>query len=389
MGNSSSSKVLNQNNTLIMNDTDINIINKNITNQVANTVINNAKKCSANINQLQQVKFKNITVSGDFNLNSNQSQQAVMTFGCVNSSQTRSDIANNMMQEMMNSLEQQNSSDVLMKMDAAAQSSQKNGFLSTAMGNSTSSNSSNIVNFTQRNTVHENLQNIIEQSIQNNFTTNNISDCIAQVNNNQLVDAQNIIIGGNANIAIKQDQAATLFAECIQSDDVGSKITNSIKNAIGVKSETTNKTVAKADMKATSESSQVNSGFDPFASLGSCFASVGGPIIGCIICCVLCCVIFLAIKVVPKLFGSKSDTDANDTTKGDVNDTTKGDVNDTTKGNVNDTINGYDNTAKENDNMANDNETDKQSGGFLYNLFTDTFSETFNVLSDQYFNNYQ
>jgi len=353
MGNSSSSTVSNINNTLLVNKNDIDIVNKNLSNQVANTVINNAKKCSANINQLQSVKFKNITVAGDFNLNADQKQQAALTFSCVNADNTRADIANTMMQEMLSSIQNNNSSEVLSKLEAQAAASQKNGFLSTSFGNSTSSDSNNTVNFTQMNTNNTHLQNIIENSIVNNFTTNNISNCISQVNNNQLVDAQQIVVGGNANIAIKQDQAATLFAECIQTADVGQKITNSVMTAVGVKAENISKTVEKTEMKAEATASQVNAGFDLLASLAPCLAMVGGPIIGCILCCICCCVVLLAVFVLPKLMGKKSD----ELNEGEA----------TKDGNGEETA---------------------QEGGFLYNLFTDTFSDSFNVLSRQYFYNY-
>jgi hypothetical protein len=359
MGNSASSKVTNINNTLLVNKNDINILNKNLTNQVANTVINNAKKCSANINQLQSIKFKDIVVAGDFNLNADQKQQTALTFSCVNTDQTHSDIANEMMQEMMNNLQNNNSSEILSKLEAQAAASQKNGFLSTAFGNSTKSKSNNTVNFNQTNTNNTNLQNIIENSIVNNFTTNNISDCISQVNNNQLIDTQQIVIGGNANFAIRQDQASALFSECIQTADIGQKITNSVMTSIGVQSENINDTVAKTEMKSEAIATQVNESVSLLASLAPFLISFGGPVIGIIICCVICCIICVAIFVLPALFSGKTD-------KGS-------DVSEFNQNNE--------------QNETND-DYNEQRGGFLFNLFTDTFSESLNVINKQYYNYY-
>ena len=307
MGNESSSMVINENRTLILNDTNIKVLNKNITNQIANTIINNAKTCSSSINQLNNVVWENVTAPGDFNLNVNQSQQAALTFSCLDTNKTRSDVANNMLQEMMTKLQNDNSSSILAEMDAMAKASQKNGFLSTSFGNTTNTDSRNIVDYRQKNTLYQNLQNIIENSITNNFTTNNISNCIAAVNNNQTVSVKNMTISGEINAVINQNQGASAMTDCIQESDVGSKITNNIINTIGIKSESSNKVVQETKMKAAAESSQVNAGFDPMASLSSCFGLVGGPIIGCIICVVLCCVIVLAIKVIPGLFGDKED----------------------------------------------------------------------------------
>ena len=363
MGNSSSSRVTNINNTLLVNENEIEIVNKNLTNQVANTVINNAKTCSANINELQRITFKNVTTAGDFNLDANQKQQAAITFGCVNANQTRTDIANNMMQEMMNSIENNNSADILSKLEAQAAASQKTGFLSTSFGSSVDSDSNNTVNFTQRNTNYTNLQNIIENSIANNFTTNNISDCITKVNTNQLVEGQNITVGKNVNIAVKQDQAASLFAECIQTSDIGQKITNTVISGTGVKQENISKTVQHTDISGGATSTQINEGLSLLASFAPCFALFGGPVIGCIICCIVCCVICIVICVLVKVFSGKSDektivTDENPT-NGNMPDETTDDTTD-----------------------------QAMKGGFLYNLFTDTFSDSFNVLNKQYFNNY-
>jgi len=357
MGNSSSSSVSNINNTLIVNKNDIDIVNKNLTNQIANTVINNAKKCSGNINQLQSVKFNGGVYAGDFNLNVDQKQQAALTFSCVNADQTRADIANTMMQEMLSSIENSNSSEIISKLNAQAAVSQQNGFLSTAFGNSTNSDSNNTVNFTQTNTNNTHLQNIIENSIVNNFTTNNISECISQVNNNQVVGVQNMVIGGNVTAVIKQDQAASLFSECVQTADVGQKITNSVMSAVGVKAENTSNTIAKTEMKSESAATQTNSGLDFAASLAPFLASFGGPIISCIICCVVCCIICVGIFVLPKLLGNKADKD-------EIMADADADAD------------------------ADEQADDAQQGGFLYNLFTDTFSDSLNVLSNKYLNNY-
>ena len=132
-------------------------------------------------------------------------------------------------------------------------------------------------------------------------------------------------------------------------------------NAVGVKAENVSHTVVKTEMKSEAAASQDNSGLDLLASLAPFCLSIGGPVIGCIICCIICCVICIAIFVLPKLFGGKSDKEATDTAID-------------TSGKV--------------DQNADEQNVDEQKGGFLYNLFTDTFSDSFNVLSKQYLNNY-
>jgi hypothetical protein len=300
MGNSSSASVSNINHTLVMNQNNTNILNKNINNSIANTIINDAKKCSAAINQLQGITFQNINVGGDFDLNANQEQSASLTFSCLQESTIRSEIANTMMQEMLNGLQNNNSSDIMAELEAKAAAAQTTGALSTAFGNSTNSNTNNAVIYQQFNTTNTNLKNIIENTIQNNFTTNNISDCIAQVQNNQNVSVKNANIGGNIRAVVNQKQAASAFTDCIQSANVGQKITSNLATELGVKVENTNTVRAETKMSGTSETTQKNEGLDILGSLtGSLLAILGpilAPICSCICCCILCGLIYFIFK---------------------------------------------------------------------------------------------
>ena len=51
-GSSSTANVSIENDTAIVNNTDISVDNENINNAIANTVVSSAKSCSAKINQL-------------------------------------------------------------------------------------------------------------------------------------------------------------------------------------------------------------------------------------------------------------------------------------------------------------------------------------------------
>lgn len=351
MGNSSSSSVTNQNNTLIVNDTDIKVLNQSLNDFTTNTTINDAKKCSAGISQLQSVKFKNITAEGDLNLTLDQNQAAALTFDCLQQSTVRNDIANQMMQSMMDNIEQTNSSDVLNKLDSLAQASQTNGFLSTSFGNSTSSDASNIVNYNQRNTVHQNLQNVVQNVIQNNFTTNNLSECISAVKQDQNVDVENVTVGKNINAAINQTQAASLFAKCVQTNDVGNTITQALTSQLGVQVATTNAIKTETSMEASAESVQENRG--PLESLGalfgSLFASCGGGWMGSCVSIIICIVVIVVGIFIFKKMTSSSDN--------------------------------ADNTDNAVDNAADNSGDDIQEGGYL----RDTFGSIYSILNKEMF----
>ena len=68
MGGSSSSTVNQKYDTTIVNRSDINVLNKNINNFVADTVVNQASKCSASISQLQSVDLSDMKIAGDLDI---------------------------------------------------------------------------------------------------------------------------------------------------------------------------------------------------------------------------------------------------------------------------------------------------------------------------------
>lgn len=308
MGNSSSSSVTNTNNTLIVNDTDINILNQTLNSAVANTTINDAKQCSSSINQLQSVNFGPIKSEGDVTINLTQNQTAAMTFSCLNTSSVQNQISNTMLANMMNSIESTNSSDVLAKLDAQASASQTSGIIPTSFGDSTSSNANNTTNFTQRNTNYQNLQNVVQNCITNNFTTNTLSSCIAKVNGGQEVQTQSITSGGNVLIAVNQDQAASVFTQCIQQANVGNSITSGLLTTLGVKTTVANETKVQNELTGESTATQTLGASCP--GCGNSCSSCGGSWIGSLIVIViLVIVLVVGFIVVKKLMKGKGDGD--------------------------------------------------------------------------------
>jgi hypothetical protein len=278
MGGSSSSVVTNENNTLIVNESDIKVSNKNLNDFVSNTIIKNASECSAAIKQLQTVKFNNITTKGDFNIGEiNQSQNAALTFDCLQASAVRNDIAANMAQQMMSNLENKSSADVLDKLEAAAKTETASGSLSFG-GASSNSEANNINNYTSVTKTKKNIENVIKNSVANNFTSENVQKCISEVANSQNVEFQNLNIGGNMNIkAISQSQAADSMTRCIQQQDTGNKITSDALGKLGVAVKEEAATVKKTEAKATSESKTEQQGLaDGLGSgLGKAYEGAG------------------------------------------------------------------------------------------------------------------
>ena len=323
MGSSSSSTSNQKYNTNIVNITDTNILNKSVNNFTANTVVSKASECSASISQLQTVDLSGMKIGGDLNIGEvDQSQSSAMTFDCLQVDTFQNDIANGVMSSYMDSLKNGFSSDTLDKMDATAGASAKGSFGSTGQVN-TKSNTNVDYNFNSKNETHTNIQKVVENAIQNNLSMESVKKCIAQVKSSQVVTAAGTEVTGSVNIgAIRQNQAATLMAECTQKQDDGNKITNAIAQELGVTIDNTNSVKKSTSISTSATAESVNNGAGEalgsvFAGIGSMFGNIFGGIFGAqfatmsapsSFCCICCCMFLIILGVGGMMFASESET---------------------------------------------------------------------------------
>lgn len=299
---SSNSTVKNVNNQTYINKSQVDILNKQITNQIANTQMNNASKCGANMIQDQQITISNITAAGPITINDiNQFQNNSISFSCSQNQQARTAIANQLYQEMINNLQNSNSTNIMAELEAQAATNVKNGFASWG-GGSSHSDTDNTVNWNVQNSTFQELQNVIENSIENNFTANNLAECNNSVTQNQLLDINNVhSTGGSVWIGnINQQQASNSYVQCIQNQGVAQEITNVILNATSTKVEDDTSNSGSSTQKGSATAETINNG--PFESLGEMFSSIFSGLgslfnntrassIVCVIICglVICC----------------------------------------------------------------------------------------------------
>lgn len=302
MGSSSSSTTNQKYTTNIVNTTDTNILDKSVNNFVANTVTSQAAACSANISQLQTVDLSNMKIAGDLNIGEiDQSQKAAMTFDCVQVSSFKNDLANGVMSQYMGAIQNSFSSETLDKLTAQAGAAAKNSFGATGSSHSDSTTNTDYT-FNSTNTTNTNIQHVVENAITNNMSMEDVKNCIAQIHNTQSVSVAGTSVGGSVNIgAIRQDQAATLMAECIQKTDNGNKITSSIASELGIVLDNSNKQTKSTELSSTATSESTNQGVGEslgavFAGIGSMFGNIFGAALGmwvgpCLIVCIILCVI--------------------------------------------------------------------------------------------------
>ncbi len=302
MGNTTSNaNISTTNSQLFMNVDDIKVKSEQINKQISNTVVSNAKSCSADINNNQAITIKGFTTKGDFNFTANQEQAAALTFSCVQASTVRNSAGSEIISNMMNTLQNTVSNEALSQLDAAAKNNASSSF--GAIGNTqTNTNVNTINNYKSVTENHKDIENVLKNVVQNNFTSENVSHCISQVNNNQQVNLQEVNVGGKAVIAIDQSQAANTMSECVQNDNVGNKILNAAIGAMGIKvqdkstsasvMQTKSEVVAEAHMAGYLEgiSGLLSS---VFGGLQGIISSPGGIMISVVLCVVIMVVLWV------------------------------------------------------------------------------------------------
>src|SRR5205807_1808359 len=122
-----------------------------------------------------------------------------------------------------------------------------------------SSSTDNEVNFNQVNDTHQTLQNVIQRSITNNFTSNDVQTCNSQTVGSQSIHMKATDVSGGVVVSgITQDQAADVYSSCVQSQGVSNKITTDIMDHLGVKVENVNQTKVEIKEKGTAQAETVS-----------------------------------------------------------------------------------------------------------------------------------
>lgn len=326
MGNagSATSRSTQNNNTNIVTNNDLTLVNKSINDFISNTIVTQASKCSAAIQQLQKIDFSNVKLTGGIDIGEiSQTQTSNITFDCVQLSQIKNDIANGVLEQIANAIQANYTTDAITKMAAASQASGSSGFASTP-GIDTTSISENNYNFNAVTNINQNIENTIKNSITNNMKSDTIQNCISNISATQSVNFSGasgtyIKIG-----LIRQDQAASLLASCIQSQGIANAVTNTIVRDLGLQVSNTGTVKTETQMEATSKAETVNAGF--FQSIGEGIANVlkgFGDMLGklfsmpgfTVVCIVIVIICMIGIAIKFKLFKfSKSSSAASSAT---------------------------------------------------------------------------
>jgi hypothetical protein len=237
-----------------------------------------------------------------------QSQELKVNFKAVQSSTIQSKASAAMINNMITEIAKNVDNSFLTSMIADAKAKDTTSFLGGGiMPKDVISDTSNLSNTNITNENLIDLRNVINNTVQNNFTTNVIDTCL-----NSLIAKQ------NAEITIKlkdnstatfgpttQRQAIESISECNQISQTINEITNSLMNTFGAKSVETisNEGITKQASKSSAESiskGPLDAINDFLATLTAGYAVALGIGSFVSLCCCILCIIFVMF-----LFGKK------------------------------------------------------------------------------------
>lgn len=305
MGGSESKQAVKQeNNTLIVNENNVNILNERINNTISNTTIKDAQRCSMEAGNVQEVYIKGLKADGNIEITADQDSELAVSFSCINESDIRNEAGGAIVAEMMQKLEADTDANVLSQMEAIASNKAESGSISFSGKTKAISDISTLDNYESRTTNSTNLENIIKNTVEANFTQETIKECAAKIENKQKTEYSDFEAGGDILLGVSQKQASQLMADCIQGQDVGNKISNDIMDTLGIEqksaSTVTRETESSVKAEQTSEKTgvidetftgvaSIVDAINPFSGMGETGAILSGGS-----CLLICICIFLA-----------------------------------------------------------------------------------------------
>ena len=263
-------QVTQQNEQIIINKNLISAVSETTNKQISNTIIKDAKACSADINNNQEITIKNLTTTGGFNYTSNQKQKAALTFSCVQSTLVRNKAKGDIVALIANNLATKATSEALALLAAKVDNEAKVsagavGSLTTDQNVNGSNRYRNETDFTK------NIKNVLNNIVENNFSSETVSKCISQVNNNQNITLQELKVqDGNTVIVIDQDQAADVITDCIQKSDIGGDIMNAVVSSFDAKVEDSTSSVSIQEQELVAKQKTIAEGMAISGLSGAC-----------------------------------------------------------------------------------------------------------------------
>lgn len=285
----STTSVQNISNQLYVNRSTVNQLNETLNQVIANTIVKNAVNAGGNIFNRQEIKFEGIKVSGNFEIGDmGQTQEAKITFDAMNKTEARNDAASQFINQALTDLQKHTSTDIITQLESNAKAKATAG---AGFGYSNANSEAvNVSNITSLNENVTNISNILQNRVENNFTTETVTNCVTSVNNAQNVAFVDIEVGGDFRVLnLTQEQSVEMISKCGAMTNATNKIITETLDNLGVKIDEDSTLKSVSEIKGTAESTAESKGL-----LEGLFGSMMLPIIIGVV--VIAAIIFMYYK---------------------------------------------------------------------------------------------
>jgi len=278
MGNTESRTSIKQvNDTLTVNQNSFNSSVQQLNKNISESTMNDAKSCSAKANNNQSITVKDWTTKGDFRFSAKQGSEAAVMLSCIQTDDVIQTAGSQMIANITDDIVNSSDNQILQQLESRArsQANQEPGAIgqSKAITNIDTTNISKTINQSAIN-----ISKLVENVVENKFTKNTISDCIASAGTNQDISFSNMTVGGDTEIVLEQSAVAEAVANCIQQTKTSNNILNSVASELGVKVVNDNRNVTAQENRASAESSAKSTGI--FQSIGQMWSGIITSILG-------------------------------------------------------------------------------------------------------------
>lgn len=300
-----------------VNESTLNLINQTSNSVIVNTIVKNAKSCSASLLQDQTIIIEDIKVKGDFNVTAVQDLKGMLSFSCIQQEDVYNEVANKMISQILadfNSITDNSSRNDLNAIANSKSEGEIGDFFSK--NKDTKSKVDQKIKNDFRTSTNRDIKSIVDYAVTSNFTSENISTCIAKATANQYIRVKRVSTGGNFIFAPSQKQAVDAIMSCLQASKITNKITNDIASFFDLKirDDVRNTTDNTAASEAISET--ITKG--PLGAIGDLFSGLFSPLTdllagltgfktqaaGVVGSSLMCCIIIIVLCVLCSIGGA-------------------------------------------------------------------------------------
>lgn len=248
MGSKTSVFKKTENNTYVVNQTDVNILQERMTEKSQKIITSILNKNAVTVNLTNKLNVIGSKLTGSsFTIGQKNVAVVDFTVEVINeiTQQLQSTIAN----EAANMITSSADSSVLTDLVNDAKTEIEKGMVSTDFGGKDETVDEAINNLYSATSTNIAMKEIVKIAVNSEINTDTVNECVSTLSTNNIVDVIGSEIAVTGEIVLTQENALTLTISCLTDNEIMNAITDNIANITKVEiiNDTTNNITSKTD----------------------------------------------------------------------------------------------------------------------------------------------